>query len=148
MSRQPSLELGIRGPHVRLAVEDPERRFVDICVPSMVGRYPLGTGDLVPLFPPYRENFIRHETAVRVVDVVLVVVAIEDRELGAIDRAELVCGDSEHERDESVDFDECLSPVLCDTQGSVGGPLLGDRTQVRAIRAWPPTCPLLIGECL
>lgn len=39
------------------------------------------------------------------------VVAVEDGELGAVDGAQLVGGDAQHEGDEGVDLDECLTAV-------------------------------------
>ena len=74
------------------------------------------------------------------------VVAVEDRELGAVDRAELVGGDAEHERDECIDLDKGLAPILGDPQGSGGGPLRGDGTQVGTVRAWTPADPRVSGE--
>ena len=73
----------------------------------------------VALLPPHGENFVRHETTLGVVDVVLVIVTVEDGELCAVDRAELVCGDTEHQGHERIDLDEGLSSILSDPEQGV-----------------------------
>ena len=51
------------------------------------------------------------------------VVAVEDGELGAVDGAQLVGGDAQHEGDEGVYLDECLTAVKVAAQQGARPPL-------------------------
>src|ERR1019366_8488708 len=91
---------------------------------------------------------IGHQPTVGVVEVVLTVVAIEDRELSAVHSAQLICCNTEHQRHEGINLQDCLSSVFSDPQGSGASPLPCDRTQVGAVCPGRSASPLLSGEHL
>src|SRR5690606_34860607 len=91
------------------------------CVTSLVCGGALLDGDAVPLGAPDPEDLVRHEPPVGIVEVAVAVVAVEHRELGAVDAAKLVRGDAEHERDERIDLDEGLATVGSASQRGIRG---------------------------
>jgi hypothetical protein len=111
-----------------------------------VGGGPLSTGQAIALLTTYGENFMGHEAAVCVVDVVPVVVAMKDWELRAIDRAKPIGGDVQHERDERIDLDLSLAAILGDAKGSNGGPIGGDGAKAGSVGAGATAHPPIIGE--
>jgi hypothetical protein len=148
MGGKPPLELGVCGPHIGFAVEEAERELVDVRVPGLVGRSPLGAGYFVALLAPNAEDFLGDEAPVGVVNVIPMVIAIEDRKLSTVYIAKLISGDVEHECDEGVDLYQCLPSIFSDSQGSTWGPLLGYNSQAGTVRACSSTNPLLVFERL
>lgn len=61
-----------------------------------------------------------------VVEVLVMVVAVQDCELGAVHGAQLVGGDAKHESHEGVDLDEGLTPVDSPTQRGLRRPCGAD----------------------
>ena len=76
------------------------------------------------------------------------VVAVKDRELGAVDGAQLIGRNAEHQRHEGIDLDSALPPILGDPQRCVSSPLPCDLAQVRAVCTRLPASPLIGGELL
>ena len=64
-----------------------------------------------------------------VVEVLVMVVAVQDCELGAVHGAQLVGGDAKHESHEGVDLDEGLTPVDSPTQRGLRRPCGADIPQ-------------------
>src|SRR5699024_8858723 len=58
------------------------------------------------------------------IEVVLLVIAAHDRELGAVDHAELVGADTHGDRGDDVDLDLGRTALLVDPQGLLPGPRL------------------------
>ncbi|MPM40544.1 hypothetical protein SDC9_87188 [bioreactor metagenome] len=102
--------------------------------------------DPVALLPPDREHRVGHQPPVRVVEVGGVVVAIEHGELGAVDRAELIARDAEHQRHQRVELDQRVTPILRPPQRRVRRPSGSDSSQCRSVRSIRPDDPRIAGE--
>lgn len=120
---QPRFEFGVGGTHVGLTVVAGERQFVSVGVATDIFGGELVGTEGVALLGPQPLELDGDEATVGVVEVFAVVVAVEDGELGAVDGAQLVGGDAQHEGHEGVDLDEGLTAVEVAAQQRTRPPL-------------------------
>ena len=121
---------------VGLAVADAEGKVVDVGdAGARVGVGALGEwhvlvgGGAMALIPGLADRG-RQLAAVRVIHVRTVVVAVQDRELGAVDRAQVLDRHPQHHRHHNVNLRLSITTILCTTQWRVRGPLRTDRMLV------------------
>ena len=127
---------------VGLAVADAEGKVVDVGdAGARVGVGALGEwhvlvgGGAMALIPGLADRG-RQLAAVRVIHVRTVVVAVQDRELGAVDRAQVLDRHPQHHRHHDVDLCLGVATILCTTQGHIRRPLRANRALVIALQNW------------
>ena len=110
-----ALRQGPEGGHgcseVGFAVSWGEGEVVGVGLAARVGVGAFLLGDAVVLFAPGDQDRVRDDAAVGVEDVAGLVVAVEDRELGAVDGAQLIGRDAEHRGHQRVNLDQGIAAV-------------------------------------
>ena len=72
------------------------------------------------------------------------VVVVEDRELGAVDRAQVLDRHPQYHRHHNVDLRLSITAILCTTQRRVSGPLRANRMLVITLQNRSISCERLI----
>ena len=101
---------------------------------------------IAALLAPGGQYAVRDEAAVVVVVVAVAVVAVQHRELGAVDRAQLVRGQTQRQRHQGVDLQQRLTAVLRPAQRRLRRPLRADVAQVHPARPLRQARPRVVAE--
>ena len=137
-------EDGVDAAEVGFAVADAEGEVVyvgdaraRVGVSALREGHVLIGGGALALLPGLADRS-RQLATIRVIDIgslaSAMVVVVEDRELSAINRAQILDWYAQHDRHHYIDLRLCITTILCPTQGRIRRPLRANRTLVIAFQ--------------
>ena len=133
-----------------MAVRKSVSRFlgevVGVGLAAWVGVGAFLLGDAAALLAPGDQDRVRDDAAVGVEDVAGLVVAVEDRELGAVDGAQLIGRDAEHRGHQRVNLDQGIAAVDVPAQRRRRSPPRADITHTRSTLIPRRQQPLIFRE--